>query len=160
MHDTSRRFYTATLSHHPRGEAVDRILTASIQAVEPGCAVSRFVQSRDGNLIVNGKVYHPEPPGSMRVIALGKAAYAMADQFSQLAAGMPFSGLLIPPSEFLDIFLRQLAVFHRIKHPLPLNCLGLGFFIKRHGKPWNRKAHLGRLGRHNLAGFQLNRTSP
>lgn len=89
-------FQTHTLSRHPRGGAIGRILAAAIQAVEPGEAVRRFVH-RDGDaLIVDGRVYPLEGIGRIRILGLGKAAQAMSLSLADLLADHSPRGLLIP----------------------------------------------------------------
>jgi hydroxypyruvate reductase len=58
-------FQTVTLNRHPRGRALGRILSAALNAVEPGAAVTNFLKG------------HPLPH-TKRVFALGLGKAAMA----------------------------------------------------------------------------------
>lgn len=68
-------FLTTTLRHHPRGESVARILSAAIQAVEPGHAVQDYLSEHPLAVIEPVEI-----PLARRVfvLGLGKAANAMS----------------------------------------------------------------------------------
>ncbi|MBN2146424.1 MAG: DUF4147 domain-containing protein [Anaerolineales bacterium] len=105
------------MSTCPHGEAVARILSAALQAVDPGNAVSRYVQRVGNTLMVNGHPYPLENTGPIRVLGLGKAAQGMAEALVERLNGFPCQGLLIPkhpPAQALSNF----AVFPG-GHPLP-----------------------------------------
>ena len=93
---TSKGFTTRTLAGHPRGEAVTRILSAALQAVEPGEAVCRFIQRRGQVLLIDGQEYPLDEGGRILFIGLGKAAYAMTLPLAELLSDHPQRGLLIP----------------------------------------------------------------
>ncbi len=61
-------FHTRTLSAHPHGEAVQRILAASIQAVEPQTAVLRFVRREEETLWVADRPYDLTRIGEIRLL--------------------------------------------------------------------------------------------
>jgi len=85
-------FHTRTLSQFP---AVRRILAAAIQAVEPGTAVSRYLKREGDQLSINGKDYALGEVRRIHVLALGKAAHAMAAALSGALAGRLYRGLII-----------------------------------------------------------------
>jgi hydroxypyruvate reductase len=89
-------FATHTLSRHPRGEAITRILCAAIQAVEPGTAVRHFVQRAGDALVIDGRDYPLEKIGRIRILGLGKAAQAMTLPLADLLSDRSPRGLLIP----------------------------------------------------------------
>jgi hydroxypyruvate reductase len=84
-----------------------RILNAGIQAVEPGSAVRRFLQRRDDKLVIEGKEYQLFKDGRIRILGLGKAAYAMSLPLAEMLSDLSPRGLLIskhPPVRNLDGF--------------------------------------------------------
>ncbi len=89
-------FLTHSLSHHPRGESIARILAAAIQSVEPGAAVSQFVRREKNSLIVNQREYFFGDIGRIRVLGLGKACAAMSLPLGDLLPLHATAGLLIP----------------------------------------------------------------
>jgi len=99
---TPDAFQTRSLSAHPKGEAVRRILAAAINEVEPGEAVRRFVR-REGNQLSIGspgsgstaRVYDLDQIGRVLVFGLGKAAAAMTTSLVELLADQPPRGLLV-----------------------------------------------------------------
>jgi glycerate 2-kinase len=97
-------FSTRSISQHPRGEAVTRILAEAIQAVEPGNAVRRFVR-RDGDILsLDGRNYALDEFQNIFILGLGKAAPAMTRALAGLLDDKNLSGLVIskhddtPPS--------------------------------------------------------------
>lgn len=89
-------FSTHTLSHHPRGDSVARILAASLQAVEPGTAVKNFIRRGGNSLFVHECEYFLEDIGRIRVLGLGKASLAMTQTLADLLPPHATRGLLIP----------------------------------------------------------------
>ena len=94
--DNSRSFVTYTLSHHPFGNAIIRILDAAIQSVEPGGSVQRYVHRDDKVLIVDGQKYPLEMVSRIHLVGLGKAAYGMTKQMVDILEGLPLDGVMIP----------------------------------------------------------------
>jgi hydroxypyruvate reductase len=108
---------TATLARHPRGSAVTRVVAAALGAVDPGEAVRRFARREGARLWLGERAYQRRAGGQARVLALGKAAEAMARALLPLLDGWPVVGLLIPkvpPGEPLAGFAVQPG-----GHPLP-----------------------------------------
>lgn len=93
---TSESFHTHTLFRHLYGEAVTRILTAAIQAVEPQAAVRNFVERHGQTLSISGNEYHLDKKGRILLLGLGKASYAMTLPLMDLLADHSPRGLLIP----------------------------------------------------------------
>lgn len=75
-------FHTATLTRHPYGEAVRRILAAALAAVDPGEAVRQHLKAH--------------PSSATWLLAFGKAALTMAQPV--LEQGEVHQGLLVPKS--------------------------------------------------------------
>ena len=89
-------FVTHSLSHHPRGGVIARILAFAIQAVEPGNAVQRFVRRERDSLFVDGREYSLDKIGRVHILGLGKACAAMTLPLADLFSDHPTRGLLIP----------------------------------------------------------------
>ena len=110
-------FYTRAINECPQGEAVARILAASIQAVEPGSSVRRFVQRAGNALLVDQQEYRLDEIGQIRILGLGKAALGMSQALVEMLEGFSYRGLLIPKYELTQA-LSQFAVFPG-GHPIP-----------------------------------------
>jgi len=89
-------FLTHTLSVHPGGDSVARILSAAVDAVEPGAAVRRFVQRQGQSLLVAGHEIPLSAINRILIIGLGKAACAMTLPLVEMLADHSPRGLLIP----------------------------------------------------------------
>ncbi len=89
-------FRTHTLTHHPHGQSITRILAAAIQAVEPQAAVRKFVTRHEQTLSIAGHEYHLDKIGRIALLGLGKASHAMALPLVELLADHSPRGLLIP----------------------------------------------------------------
>ena len=77
-------FQCDTLNKHPHGDAIKRILTAAIQAVEPGAAIQKFVKRENELLLINDHQLALPSFDHIYIIAFGKAAGAMADAMVDL----------------------------------------------------------------------------
>ncbi|HXW66838.1 MAG TPA: DUF4147 domain-containing protein [Thermoplasmata archaeon] len=75
------------------------IARAGVRAVDPAVAVRRAVARRAGGLRVGARRLAPGAGGRFHVIAIGKAAGAMADAAARLA-GADRLGLAIPPKGY------------------------------------------------------------
>lgn len=93
---TLNSFQTHTLRLHPRGEAIQRILWAAIQAVEPQTAVLRFVRREGETLWIAGQPYDLTRIGEIRLLGVGKAALGMTLPLLRLLADRAPQTLLIP----------------------------------------------------------------
>lgn len=117
MDMTLTSFKTRTLSSHPRGESVTRILCSAIQAVAPAEAVRRFVRLRGKFLIIDGHEYDLKKGGRIILLGVGKAARAMTLPILDILADYSPRGLLIPKIYFSG----SLTGFDIIPggHPIP-----------------------------------------
>jgi len=93
-------FFTSSLRSHPRGASVVRILTAALQAVEPGQAVQHFAQREGRQFIVAGRAYDLSAINHVRILGVGKAARAMTAPLAVSLADASPRGLLIPKQAF------------------------------------------------------------
>lgn len=89
-------FFASTLTRHPRGESIARILAAAMQAVEPGAAVRRFVRREGDSLFIKNREYSLDKIGRIRILGLGKACPAMTLPLVDLLPHHATRGLLIP----------------------------------------------------------------
>ena len=89
---TPESFQTYSINKHPRGDAIRRILAASIQAVDPASLVKQCV-TREGDSLWVGETEHALENGRVILIGLGKAARKRAEEnfIRQLGSGV--SGL-------------------------------------------------------------------
>lgn len=86
-------FLTRTLRAHTRGDAISRILTAAIDAVEPGKAVGRFISVEESSLCIAGKP--TEVKGKIVVLGIGKAAVPMTKQVADILGQRLHSGMVV-----------------------------------------------------------------
>ncbi len=98
-------------------EAIERWFRAAVQAVEPERAVRRALQRDDRVLTLNGA--RIEVPGRLLVVAVGKAALAMARAVHSVANGLIDAGIVLTKDGHagdasLDRF--QIA---EASHPIP-----------------------------------------
>jgi hydroxypyruvate reductase len=89
-------FATHSLSHHPRGDAIARILASAIHAVEPGSALRRFVHREGNSLFIEQREYLLDEIGRVYILGLGKACAAMTQPLADLFSDRATRGLLIP----------------------------------------------------------------
>jgi glycerate 2-kinase len=91
---------TRTLQQHPFGNQISKILTASLQAVEPGQAVRRFVQLEKNHLHIADQNYPLDSLNRITVLGLGKATQAMSYALLDILPPHACRGLLIPKQSF------------------------------------------------------------
>jgi glycerate 2-kinase len=73
----SLKLSSASLNAHPAGVKVCRILSAALQAVDPGTAVHKSIQRNDDQLVVGGRRYDLSHYKRILVIGAGKAGAPM-----------------------------------------------------------------------------------
>jgi glycerate 2-kinase len=88
-------FQTSSLRNMPEGDSVTRILAASINAVEPGEAVDRFVR-REGNVLtVSTRTYDLGEFRRVALLGIGKASVAMSARMARILGEHLQAGLVI-----------------------------------------------------------------
>ena len=110
-------YLTCTLAGHPYREAILRILSSAIQAVAPEQVVKACVQRQGDFLRVGDQEYILGRDTRIKILAVGKAAYAMSVPLVDLLADRSPQGLLIPkhpPSEPVPGLACQVG-----GHPIP-----------------------------------------
>lgn len=93
-------FSTRTLQQHPFGNQISKILSASLQAVEPGQAVRHFVKHEGEQLIIADQIFPLDSLDRITVLGLGKATEAMAGALLDILPPHSSRGLLIPKQSF------------------------------------------------------------
>jgi len=88
-------FRTASLGRLREGQAIARILAASINAVEPGAAVARCFHRSGDILTAGGREYHLADFRSVQLLGIGKAAVPMSLQIASTLGKRLDSGLII-----------------------------------------------------------------
>jgi glycerate 2-kinase len=91
---------TNTLQHHPFGNQISKILVASLQAVEPGQAVQRFVKREKDHLHIAEQIYDLNALDRITVLGLGKATQSMAQALLDILPPHTTRGLFIPKQTF------------------------------------------------------------
>jgi len=76
-----------------------KIFRAGVSAVEPSRAVQSHLRRQGAKVIVGTRPFRLEPPGSVRLVAIGKAAGAMVDAAAKVV-GPRFEGLALTPVGF------------------------------------------------------------
>lgn len=93
-------FSTLTLKDHPRGNDIQQILNACINAVEPGNAIRRFVKRERNLLFIENQKYDLDEFDNVVVLGFGKATKAMSLALLEVLGSYPSRGLLIPKEAF------------------------------------------------------------
>jgi glycerate 2-kinase len=93
---SAESFLTSSLRNAPQGQAITRILAASIRAVEPGTAIERFVHCSGSHLQVAGHEYDLSHYRQVNVLGFGKAALAMCSTLAGILGKHLHTGLAIP----------------------------------------------------------------
>lgn len=86
-------FLTHTLRTHPYGLRVARVLSAAIQAVEPGAAVRRFLRRENETLLVDGRAYRNFD--RVWLVGAGKASVPMAEAVVEIVGERLVGGVVI-----------------------------------------------------------------
>lgn len=92
---SAESFRTASLRLAREGESISRIMAASINAVEPGAAVERFVHYSGDNMHVAGRKYRLADFRNVRLLGIGKAALAMSTRLAGILGTRLDAGLVI-----------------------------------------------------------------
>ena len=96
------RFSTHSLKSNAWGEAVQRILAAAVQAVDPANAVAQTMQRQGNCLTIAGQEYDLTQFGRVRVIGAGKAGAPMAQAAARILGERLSDGLVITKQGYSD----------------------------------------------------------
>lgn len=89
------RLLTHTLRARPWGQPVARILSAALEAVEPGQAVARHLQRQGDELCVDDRSYNLRSYRRILLVGVGKAALPMGQAVARILAERLTGGVLI-----------------------------------------------------------------
>ena len=99
-------------------DAIKRILCAALDAANPADAVRRSL-ARDGGLLeVNGQEYALKNFSAIYLVAVGKAAFSMANAATKILGETLTAGIVVSKSAFHDDIDSRLH-FLRASHPIP-----------------------------------------
>ncbi|PKO13756.1 MAG: glycerate kinase [Chloroflexi bacterium HGW-Chloroflexi-10] len=110
-------FLSASILAHPKSEVIQRILSAAIQAVEPGNAIANFVQRRGALLTVDDVDYDLDAYRHVYVLAIGKASQAMTKALVRILGDYLTCGWVIPKHAYHETDPR--LTVQPGGHPLP-----------------------------------------
>ncbi|HTX91962.1 MAG TPA: DUF4147 domain-containing protein [Anaerolineales bacterium] len=103
----AENFLTRSLRAFPDGPAVARILSAAVNAVDPGEAVRRFVHRDGATLTVAGQAYDLSGFRRICLLGIGKASVGMSEALAGILGGQLSEGLVVtkhvpasPPASF------------------------------------------------------------
>jgi len=114
---TAEQFSIYTLSDHPQGAGIQRILAAAIQAVEPGEAVRRWA-AISGDIMRIGKYdYDLKVIERIYLIGIGKAGPAMTAAMHQILGERVSDGLIVTKTIPVDQTSRLPVIVSG--HPIP-----------------------------------------
>lgn len=88
-------FSTQTLSLHPYGEQITRILSSAVAAVEPGAAIRRFLKCSQNRLFLDDQLYDLSGIKRVFIAAIGKAAVPMSAAAADIIGEKLTGGLVI-----------------------------------------------------------------
>jgi glycerate 2-kinase len=89
------RFLTSTLRQSPHGASVTRILSAALEAVEPGAAVRRFIQRENDILRIANISYSLSDFKRILVVGIGKASLTMAVELAGILGEQLTGGVVV-----------------------------------------------------------------
>ncbi|MBM3151103.1 MAG: DUF4147 domain-containing protein [Chloroflexi bacterium] len=111
------KFLTHSLSAHPHGPSVTRILAAALEAVEPGTALRRHVQRVGDALRVGEQTCHLAEVDNIHLAAFGKASLAMSAALADILGDRLTSGVVV--TKHVDRSLPGILDVMEGGHPLP-----------------------------------------
>lgn len=99
-------------------EHVGRLIGAALEAAEPGAAVQRYLSLEPGGLRVGGRSFGWTPRSRAYIIALGKAAPAMARAACEVLGERVEAGVVTTLTPIVPALPNRLQVI-QTGHPLP-----------------------------------------
>lgn len=113
----SHSFITSTLHNHPQGITIASILSAAIDAVEPGEAVSRFVKRDQNRLVCADEIFYLDQYEHVYLLAFGKAAIPMSAALVEILGDQLTRGWVVPKHIISEQDRR--LIIQPGSHPLP-----------------------------------------
>jgi hydroxypyruvate reductase len=78
-----------------RCDDLESIRLTALDAVEPSCAVRRYLESSDDTVTIGGTVWHLPADGTVRLVAVGKAAVPMARAAAEVLGERVRGGVVV-----------------------------------------------------------------
>jgi glycerate 2-kinase len=88
-------FQANSLEVHPQGAAIQRILAAAVNSVEPGVAVRRVISREGGTLLVGGDNLDLTNYRNIYLLGIGKASPAMSITMADILGETLLAGLVV-----------------------------------------------------------------
>ena len=110
---------THTTRSAPWGDRVERIMDAALQAVEPGGAVSRYLQRDGDRLSVQGQEYDLSQYRRVWIVGAGKASAPMAEAAVEIVGDDHAGGLVIVKEGHTDVSQIGKVSIAEAGHPIP-----------------------------------------
>ncbi|MBI5965165.1 MAG: DUF4147 domain-containing protein [Chloroflexi bacterium] len=111
------RLHSKTLDSHPQHRAIKRILSAALEAADPKSAVRAILKRDENMLIINENIYSLDELSGVYLIAIGKAAPAMASAARDVLGNALKGGIVVSKYPSKDD-LGKLNL-HLAGHPVP-----------------------------------------
>ncbi len=111
------RLHTTTLDAHPRQASVKKILSTALEAADPAQAVRSTLKLEKGLLKIREQSFPLEDISRLYLVAIGKAASAMASAASEILSD-PLSGGIVVSKYPTENNLDHLSL-HLAGHPVP-----------------------------------------
>jgi glycerate 2-kinase len=92
---SAESFQTSSLRSASEGEAITRILAASIRAVDPAAAVDHFVRREGDALTVYDRTYNLGSYRRVALLGIGKASLAMSARLAGILGARLQAGLVV-----------------------------------------------------------------
>jgi glycerate 2-kinase len=96
------KLFTRSMIAAPWGDRVARILAASIQAVEPGTAVKRFMRREGEYLFIGDRLYDLKTFSRILLVGAGKACAPMAYAAANILGNHLSTGIIIVKEGYLQ----------------------------------------------------------
>ena len=111
---------TSTLRRIDRGETIQIILQAALQAVDPAEAVNRHMQIKDNKLTISGFSYDLDKIQRIRLVGAGKAGFPMTLAASKILGKRLNEGIVIVKEGYMgDPAQSPEIMFVEAGHPIP-----------------------------------------
>ncbi len=119
---SGENFQTNCLDGHPQGAAIQRILAAAVNSVEPGMIVRRVITREGDTLHVRGESLDITAVNNIYMLGIGKASPAMAGIMAEILGETLTEGLVI--SKHAQLRGDSNKIHPRVKmieggHPIP-----------------------------------------
>lgn len=113
-------FFCSSLRESPFGAPIRRVISAALEAVEPGAAVRRYLVRSGSQLRIGEQIYDLAACRGIFLIGAGKAAYPMASAALAVLDDLVLGGLMITKDGHAPAFeLPGGVILRESSHPIP-----------------------------------------